>query len=66
LVKDENYDLFGDSHNIPWKWKNYFAPIPNVRRIADVRQMEIHTAEPILTEPSPFYFEVDIAKLKKY
>jgi hypothetical protein len=65
LIKDENYDPFGVCHNILYKWKNYFAPIPNVRRTADVRQIEIHSAEPILPEHSPYYFEADIGKLKK-
>jgi hypothetical protein len=28
--------------------------------------MEIHTAEPLVSEPSPFEVEIAIAKLKKY
>jgi hypothetical protein len=38
----------------------------NVCNVSDVRQIEIHTAEPL--EPSPSNLEVDIsiAKLKKY
>ena len=30
----------------------------------DVRQTEIHTAEPLVTEPSPSEFELAIEKLK--
>ncbi|PNF35141.1 hypothetical protein B7P43_G09272 [Cryptotermes secundus] len=45
LVKDENGDLFADSHNILNGWKNYFSQLLNVHRVSDVRQIEIHTAE---------------------
>jgi hypothetical protein len=38
----------------------------NVHRVSDVRQVEIHTAEPLVPEPSPFETEIAIAKLKKY
>jgi hypothetical protein len=38
----------------------------NVCRISDVRQTEIHTAELLLSEPSPFEGEIALAKLKKY
>jgi hypothetical protein len=45
LVKEENGNLLADSHNM----------------VSEVRQTEIHTAE-----PGPFEVEIDIAKLKKY
>jgi hypothetical protein len=47
-------------------WKNYFSQLLNVHRVSDVRQIEIHTAEPLVPEPSPFEVEIAIAKLKKY
>ena len=31
---------------------NYFSQILNVRGVNDVRQTEIHTAEPLVPEPS--------------
>jgi hypothetical protein len=62
LVKDENGDLFADSHNILNSWKNSFYQLLNVHRVSDVRQIEIHTAEPLV----PFEVEIAIAKLKKY
>jgi hypothetical protein len=37
----------------------------NVHRVSDVRQREIHTAEPLVPEPSPFEVETAISKLKK-
>jgi hypothetical protein len=45
-VKDENGDLLADPHNILNRWKNYFSQLLNVHRVSDVRQIEIHTAEP--------------------
>jgi hypothetical protein len=45
-VKDENGDLLADSHMILNWWKNYFSQLFNVYRASDVRQIEIHTAEP--------------------
>jgi hypothetical protein len=48
LLKDENGDLFADSHNILNKWKNYFSQLLNVHNISDVRQIEVHMAEPLV------------------
>jgi hypothetical protein len=38
----------------------------NVHRISDVRQIEIHTDEPLVPDPNPFEVEIAIAKFKKY
>jgi hypothetical protein len=62
----ENGDLLADSHNILNRWKNYFCQLLNVHRVSDVRQREIHTAEPLVPDPSPLEVEITIAKLKKY
>jgi hypothetical protein len=37
----------------------------SVHGVSDVRQIEIHTAEPLVPESSAFEFEVTIEKLKK-
>jgi hypothetical protein len=37
-----------------------------VHRVSDVRQIEVHTAEPLVPDPSPFKVESAIAKLKMY
>jgi hypothetical protein len=66
LVKDENGDLLADSHNILNRWKNYFSQLLNVHNISDVRQIEVHTAEPLVPGPSRLEVEIAIAKLKKY
>jgi hypothetical protein len=46
ISKDENGDLLADSHNIVNRWKNNFSQLLNVHRVSDVRQIELHTAEP--------------------
>jgi len=37
----------------------------NVHGVNDVRQTEIHTAEPLVPEPSAFEVEMAIEKLKR-
>jgi hypothetical protein len=38
----------------------------NAHKVSDVRQIEIHTAEPLVPDPSPFEVEIATAKLKNY
>jgi hypothetical protein len=47
-------------------WKNYFCELLNVHGVNDVRQTEIHTAEPLVPEPSSSEVEIAIEKMKKY
>jgi hypothetical protein len=47
-VNDENGDLPSDSHNILNRWKNYFSQLLNLKRDRDVRQIEMHTVEPLV------------------
>jgi hypothetical protein len=65
-VNVENGDLPGDLHNILNWWKNYFSQLLNVHWVSNVRQIEIHTAEPLVPDPSPSEDERDIATLKRY
>jgi hypothetical protein len=65
-VGDENGDLLADSCNILNRWKNYFSQLLNVHRISGVRQTEIHTAELLTPDRSPFQVEIAISKLKMY
>jgi hypothetical protein len=64
-VKDKNGDLLANSDNNLSRWKNYVSQLLNVHNVSDVRQIEVHTAEP---EPNPSRLEIEIAtaKLKKY
>jgi hypothetical protein len=48
------------------RWRNYFSQLLNVHGDNDVKQTEIHTAEPLLPEPSAFEVEMAIEKLKRY
>jgi hypothetical protein len=38
----------------------------NIHGVHDVRQMDIHTAEPLVPEPSLVKVEIAIGKLKSY
>jgi hypothetical protein len=66
LVKDENGDLLADSHNILNRLKRYFSQLLNVRNVSHVRQLEVHTAEPLVPGPGRLEAEIAIAKLEKY
>jgi len=45
-------------------WRNHFSQLFNVCYVSDVRQTEIHTAEPIVPEPSEFEIDMAIEELK--
>jgi hypothetical protein len=64
-VKDENCDLLAD-FLILNRCKIYLSQLLNV---SDVRQIEMHTAEPLVPDPEveiAFEVEIVVAKLKKY
>jgi hypothetical protein len=65
-VKDENGDLLADSSNMVNRWKIDFSPLLNVHDVSDVRQTEIHTAEPLVPGPSYLEVEIAIAKFETY
>ena len=60
IVKDEKGDLVADSHSIMARWMKYFSQLLNVHGVDDIRQAQIHTAEPLVPEPSAFEFELAI------
>ncbi|KAJ4433335.1 hypothetical protein ANN_15594 [Periplaneta americana] len=68
VIKDENGDLLADSPSILNRWKNYFAQLLNVHRPNrnDRDEIEIQTAEPLITEPTLSEVEIVIENLKKY
>ena len=53
-------------HSILARRRNHFSQLLNVHGFNDVRHTEIHTAEPLVAEPSAFEFELAIQKLKIY
>ena len=65
-VKDEKGDLVAGCHSNLARWKNHFSQLLNVHGVNDVRQTEIHTAEPPVPEPSAFEFELAIENLKSH
>jgi hypothetical protein len=60
-VKDENGDLLAASHNILNRRRNYFFQLLNVHNVSDVRQIEVHKAEPLVPGPSRLEVEIAIA-----
>jgi hypothetical protein len=66
IIQDENDNLIADPQNILNRWKNFFNQVLNVLGVHDVRQMDIHTAEPLVPEPSLVEVEIAIGKLKSY
>jgi hypothetical protein len=50
-----------------FKISNRFEILEHLEhRVGDVRQIEIHTAEPLTPDPSPFEVEIAIENLKSY
>jgi hypothetical protein len=66
IIKDENGNLIADPQNVLNRWKIFFNQVRNVHGVHDVRQMDIHTAEPLVPEPSLVEVEIAVGKLKSY
>ena len=66
IVKDDKGDLVADAHSILARWWNYFFQILNIHGVNDIRQTEVHTAEPLVPEPSASEVELAIGKLKSH
>jgi hypothetical protein len=47
-------------------WRNHYSQLLNVCGVNDVRQTEIHTAEPLVPQPSASESEMAIEKLKRH
>jgi hypothetical protein len=63
IIKDENGNLLADPQSVLNRWNNQ---VLKARGIHDVRQMDIHTTEPLVPEPSLVEVEIAIGKLKRY
>jgi hypothetical protein len=59
IIKNENGNLIADTQSVLNRWKNFFSQVLNIRGVHDVRQNDIHMAEPLVPEPS--LVEVEIA-----
>ena len=58
--------MITDCHNILTRCRKHFCELLNVHEVNDVRQIEIHTAEPLVPEPRAFEVVMVIEKLKRY
>jgi hypothetical protein len=47
-------------------WKKFFNHVVNVHGVHDIKNMDIHKAEPLMPEPSLVEVEIDIGKLKSF
>ena len=65
-MKNEKGDLVADSHSIVARWRNYFSQLFNMHWVKDVGQVEIHTVESLVPEPSASEGELAIDKLKSH
>jgi len=59
-------DLIADSHSILARWGKHFSQLLNIHGVNEVRQTELHTAEPLVPETSVFEVELAIEKLKRH
>ena len=66
IVKDEKGGLVADSHSIVAGWRKYFSQLFNVHDVKDVGKADIHTAEPLVPDPSASEFDLDFDKLKSH
>jgi hypothetical protein len=64
IVKEVEGDLVTDIYSIVSKRRNNFPHLLNVHAFKGVRQLEVHTAEPLVPEPSAFEVEMTIEDLK--
>ena len=58
--------MVADSHSIMTRWRNYFSQLLNVHWAKEVRQAEIHTAEPLVPEPSALEVVLAIEKVESH
>jgi hypothetical protein len=58
--------LVADSQGIVARRKNYLSQLFSVRGVKDVGQAEIHTEEPLVSDPSASEVELAIDKVKSH
>jgi len=55
-----------DFHSVLARWRKYCSQLLNVHGVSDFGQRGIHTAEPLVPEPSTLEVELVIEKLKSH
>jgi len=58
--------VVADSHSILAGWRKHLSQLLNIHEVNDVRQTELHTAEPLVSEPSAFDVELANEKLESH
>jgi len=58
--------LVNNSHSTLARRRNHFSQLLNVHGVNHVRQAELHTANPLVPQPSAFEFEMAIEKLQRH
>jgi hypothetical protein len=66
IIKGENDNLLADPQSVLNRQKNVFNHVLNVHGVHDVRQMDLHMAEPLMPEASLVEVEIATGKLKRY
>jgi hypothetical protein len=66
FINDENGNLLADPQRVLSTSKKFSNQVLNAHGIYDVRQMDIHTAEPLVPEPSLVEVEITVGKLESY
>ena len=66
IVKVESGDFVQETHNILARCMSHFSQFFNVHGVNDVKHTEIHTAEPLVSKPSAFEFELVTEMLKRH
>jgi hypothetical protein len=51
MVKNEKGDLVAGCHSVLTRYRNRFPQLLNICGVSDIRQTEIHTAEPLVLQP---------------
>jgi hypothetical protein len=64
IIKDENGNLLADPQSVLNRWKSFFNKVLNIYGVHDVRQMDIHTAKPLVSHPGLVEVEIAIGNLK--
>jgi len=58
--------LVTDSNSIFVRWKKHFSQLFNIHGASEVKQREIQTAEPLVSEPTAFEVEMAIEELQRH
>ena len=66
IVYDDKGDLVTDSHSVLVRWGTHFSQLLNIHEASNVRQTEVHKAQPLVPEPSAFKVEMTIENLKRH